>query len=105
MFSLPCQLLLDILCELPDECRNEKFEMSLLAEQACQNRVATASSQLLTLLFQYLQSSGQNHELQNRVLRCLYRWARFGGLSMEQVLRHLLSFYFLKFTFFSIIMS
>ena len=78
-------MLLDVLCELPEECKSERYELSVQQEAAVVDRVAVGASDILPLLCQYLEASGDNYGLQNRVFRCVHRWASFRALTSEEL--------------------
>lgn len=70
-------VLLDVLCELPDECRSDKTVILADARHAVRDKMAAAAPQILQLLNMYLQMTGTNRVLQAQVLRCLASWAEF----------------------------
>jgi transportin-3 len=70
-------ILLDILTELPHEARSRRTVISDANRECAHRKLASAASQILQLLSQYMQASGDNRELQAQVLRALSQWAEY----------------------------
>lgn len=70
-------MLLDVLCELPEECRSRRTVIADAARAAADAKLRAVAPQILQLLHQYLQSTGTDRSLQARVLSCLAAWAQY----------------------------
>jgi transportin-3 len=78
-------ILLDVLCELPEECRSDRTVITADARRSARAKMTVAAPQVLQLLNMYLQMTGNNRQLQAQVLRCLASWAEFGGFPADQL--------------------
>ncbi len=76
-------ILLDILCEIPEECHSRRLVIHDDARALARQKITACSSNMLTLLFQYLQATGGSRDIQERVLKCLASWGQFDFPSEE----------------------
>jgi transportin-3 len=76
-------ILLDILCEIPEECHSRRLVIHDDARSLARQKITACSSNMLTLLYQYLQATGGSRDVQERVLKCFASWGAFDFPSDE----------------------
>lgn len=77
--------LLEILSVTPEEVANDRFYCTDRARSCAREQVAAFSPRCVEILMHFMQSTGQNRALQEKVLRCFLSWVSLGSVRDEDL--------------------